>query len=489
VSRSLRKGLLLPVFALLVFMLAGSAALAQETTDQESTDQKAADQETQSRAKKELRIQEVGQEASGSLSPAQKQAEGGYLVPDQAAFDKAKAQANARAEQSSNASPSAGSSSAESPSSPTTQAVTFKNFAGVFDPRVGPSDSTGAVGINRYIELVNEKYAIYSKTGSLISQGTLQQLTGTPSGRSVFDPQIIWDPQTNRFFYVTVDAVSSTNNLLAFGFSKTATPSSAADFCHYEMAGFGRRLPDYPKLGDTQDFLLVGTNTFDAPTDGFLGSDLYSITKPPDGSTCPAASSFVFDSKLSLANASTPVPANQIDTDGTGYVVARARTLPAGYLSIFNVTKDIGGNLVVSPPRRVSVPVYGTPANAPQPNTTRRLDTLDARNTQAVSAIDPRTGRVAIWTQHTTGISAANPVAQVRWYEIGPFPATPGLIQRGSVTGASGRYIFNGAISPDRQVLGTTVKRFGNSMVLNFNSSSTTQRPDIRTVSKIGSGP
>jgi hypothetical protein len=151
VSRSLRKGLLLPVFALLVFMLAGSAALAQETTDQ-----KAADQEAEDRAKKELRIQEVGQVSSGSLSPAQKQAEGGYLVPDQAAFDKAKARANARAEQSSGE-----SSSAESPSSPTTQApVAFSNFMGQRDPQVGPSDSTGAVGPNRYIELVNRRYLV-----------------------------------------------------------------------------------------------------------------------------------------------------------------------------------------------------------------------------------------------------------------------------------------------------------------------------------------
>lgn len=478
-SRALRKGLLLPVLALLVFTLAGSAALAQETTDQ-----KAAGQEAQGRAKKELRIQEVGQESSGSLSPTQKRAEGGYLVPDQATFDKDKAQANARAEQSSGA-----STAAESPSSPTTQApVTFNSFAGQQDPQIGPSDSTGAVGPSRYIELVNTRFGIYSKTGGLIAQGSLQGLTGTPADRNVFDPQIIWDAQTNRFYYMADDIVSDRDNRLAFGFSKTPAPSSAADFCHYEMTGFGTDFPDYPKLGDTQSFLLAGTNTFDAVTSGFLGSDLYSITKPLAGTTCPAVGSFTFDSQLSLPSSFTPVPANQIDASDTGYVVARSSSLPSTSLRLFNITNGGGGNMVVSSVRSVTVPSYNVPANAPQPGTTRKLDTLDARNTQAVSAIDPRTGRVALWTQHTTAVSATNPASQVRWYEINPSVAPPNLVQRGVVTGTSGRYIFNGAISPDRQVLGT-IRRFGNSMVLNFNSSSSTQRPDIRTVSRIGPNP
>ena len=77
----------------------------------------------------------------------------------------------------------------------------------------------------------------------------------------MFDPQIIWDPTTRRFYYVADDVYSAIDNRLAFGFSKTASPSSAADFCKYVIK-FGPRFPDYPKLGDTEDLLLIGANTF-----------------------------------------------------------------------------------------------------------------------------------------------------------------------------------------------------------------------------------
>ena len=98
-----------------------------------------------------------------------------------------------------------------------------------------------------------------------IGTGTLNELAGEPpppppGERRDFDPQIIWDPTTSRFYYVADDVISATDNRLAFGFSKTASPSSAADFCKYTLR-FGSRFPDYPKLGDTEDLLLIGVNT------------------------------------------------------------------------------------------------------------------------------------------------------------------------------------------------------------------------------------
>ena len=93
---------------------------------------------------------------------------------------------------------------------------------------------------------------------------------------------------------------------------------------------------------------------------------------------------------------------------------------------------------------------------------------------------------MAIWTQHTVSGGAG---AWVRWYEINPNPATPVLFQSGTIsgasTGASNRYVYNAAISPDRQRNGSTMKFKGN-MVIGFNTSSTTQRVDIRMASKIG---
>jgi len=55
-----------------------------------------------------------------------------------------------------------------------------------------------------------------------------------------------WEYESND---VADDVQSAIDNRPAFGFSKTASPSSVADVCKYVMK-FGSRFPDYPKPGD-----------------------------------------------------------------------------------------------------------------------------------------------------------------------------------------------------------------------------------------------
>jgi hypothetical protein len=381
-----------------------------------------------------------------------------------------------------------------SPTLPSVLAPTIaRNWAGQRDTTAAPSDSTGAIGTTRYIELVNAKAAVYGRTSNTpTASGPLLDLTGcvtTTCADSVFDPQIIWDPGTKRFFYAADDIVSSTQNFLDIGFSTTATPTlSASSWCRYNFA-FRATFPDYPKLGDTKDFMLIGSNDFSGSS--FTGSTITWVTKPPSGTTCPAPSTFQAGVTGTLKNASgsqafTPVPANQIDTSSTGYAIARPKTIPSGgatFLTTFKITKSSTGTAVI-PATGTSVPVsaFKVPASAPQKGTSDLLDTLDARNTQAVLAVDPSHGGVtALWTQHAVFGGAGS---QVRWYEINP--AANSLIQNGTISSSSS-FTFDGAISPDRLVNGTT-KLFGGDMAIDVVQSSTTTLPAIKMASKIGSG-
>jgi len=369
-----------------------------------------------------------------------------------------------------------------------------RNWAGQRDTTVAPSDSTGAIGTTRYIELVNAKAAVYSRTSNTpTAAGALLQLTGCATAGctdNVFDPQVIWDPGTSRFFYAADDIVSSTQNLLDIGFSTTATPTlSASSWCRFSL-NFGSTFPDYPKLGDTQDFMLIGSNDFSGPN--FTGSTIAWMTKPPPGPACPAPGTLTVGLSGALKNADgtaafTPVPANQTDTSSTGWAVARPASIPsvgATFLTVFTVTRSAAGAAVI-PVTGTSVPVsaFQVPASATQPGTADTLDTLDARNTQAVSAVDPLHGGVtALWTQHAVFGGAGS---QVRWYEINP--ATHSLIQHGTVSSAS-VFTFDGAISPDRLVNGAT-SLFGGDMVIDVVRSSMTTLPTIKAASKIGSSP
>lgn len=102
-----------------------------------------------------------------------------------------------------------------------------------------------------------------------------------------------------------------------------------------------------------------------------------------------------------------------------------------------------GGSPTLVADGEVAVGSFDVPAPAPQPGTTLKLDTLDARLTQAVAAYDPSAGAVGLWTQHT--IAGPGGRSVVRWYEL--LPATATLRQQGQVESASD-FVFNGAISP-----------------------------------------
>lgn len=407
-----------------------------------------------------------------ALTPAQaaKRAQG-YLLPHPAAYDKAKQGAPAKTK----------GTFKPTPGHPRV------SWPGLSDPTVTPPDSTGAIGTTRYIELVNLAYAIYDRAGTALSTGGLDTLTGDAID-GLSDPQVIWDPDTSRFYYAVLDYLS---NHLEVGYSKTNSPSSASDFCKYDVDfGYGPDLPDYPKLGDTADFLLIGANIF-ASGLFFDRSDVAWLAKPAAGTitSCPSAGSSGWPLstgvKQDLRNADTsqadtPVPANQTDGSSTGWVVSAYDS--GNQLSVFQVTKNANGTAnIQGTGSAISVSSFAVPPNASQKGSSHVLDTLDGRLTQAVSAVDPAHGSVGIWTQHTV---ASGSLSADRWYEINP--SGPNLYQSGTVSNSS-LFVFNGAVSPDRVVNGATTA-FGGNMVLGFNTSSSNAYSAIQMVSKTGTG-
>lgn len=356
---------------------------------------------------------------------------------------------------------------------------------GLSETDVAPSDSTGAIGPSDYIEMINLQIGIYNRSLGKITSATLGTLTGQ-SNFNLSDPQVIWDPATNRFYYVVLNVV--TDNI-QWGFSKSSSPTAIpGSFCNYTgNFGYGTSLPDYPKLGDTQHSLLIGVNVF-ASSGAFSGSDVAWVTKPSGTgtvTTCPAASTFKTGKSGFLNSASgghsfTPVPGVQTDTSTTGWIAGIPATLPATSLDLFKVTESSTGTPVI-PTTSTSVPVssYNVPPSAPQPGTSFRLDTLDGRLMHAVVATDPLRGGTALWTANSVAGGAG---AQVRWYEINV--ASHSLFQSGTVSNNS-LYVFNPAISSDRSVVTGGTSAFGSDMVLGVTTSSSSANAADQMVSKI----
>jgi hypothetical protein len=435
----------------------------------------------------------------GSLTPPRgggSRAPKGWLPLNAADFARAKAAANSRAGLHSNA-----STAAQGGATVTSYPNVSPSFDGDYETGLTPPDTTGAIGPDRYIEIINTQYAIYNRSGSVVNGGSLSDLTGVPTGLfgyQLTDPQMMWDAKTQRFYYSVTyyDSLFFSDNGIAVGWSTTATPSSAADWCQYAIS-FGSDLPDYPKLGDSSDFLIYGFNQFSNFAQDYTGSAFAMLNKPPPGSTCAPTSGFTVTSSGGLQNANgsqaaTPVPANLVDdSTGTGYVVANAdlsTTPSADFISLYSVTTngtDANGIPVpaVSGPTTVSVPTYSMPSNAPEQGSSNLLDTLDGRFEAAVAAVDPgHANTPAVWTAHAVFGGGGT---EERWYEVDP--AAGSVLQSGKVSSPS-LFVWNGAVSPDRANNGANAA-FGDSMAISVSTSSTNSYPAIQFVWKNGAGP
>jgi hypothetical protein len=174
-----------------------------------------------------------------------------------------------------------------------------------------PPDTTGSIRPNNYIEMVNSRIAVYDRALTLLGATSTDQLANLP-GCFNGDPQIDWDVAGNRRFYVLLIEQCSiaglTQNGLAIGWSRTADPtpnslagpSSTSGWCKFVLPT-GTFLNDYPKLGHSDGWLVVGSNLFGA-TGNLLTANVLAISKPANAdSSCSAPAS-----TFSYGSAATP---------------------------------------------------------------------------------------------------------------------------------------------------------------------------------------
>src|SRR6266852_487181 len=317
-----------------------------------------------------------------------------------------------------------------------------------------PPDTTGAIGPTHYLEMVNQRVAVYDRSSlALLSSQDLGSFVGAPSGTATSDPQIQWDPQANRWLYAEIGFATG-KNLLVFGWSKTADPSDLANgWCHYGISTFSS-LQDYPKLGHDANFVTVGSNVYDDSKPGFpfVTANIWAIPKPAvTDSTCssPVTATYFADATHLLKNADgtlafTPVPANTSDSATNDYIVAAHDPTLAPQAKVMVWHMEARPNPVLVADGDIAVGTFAIPAAVPQPGTSFLLDSLDGRLTQAVAHFDSGVGAEAVWTQQT--VAGPGGRSMVRWYEFAPSLA-PAIVQQGQVTSATD-FIFNAAISP-----------------------------------------
>ncbi|HEX8856806.1 MAG TPA: hypothetical protein VF752_14510 [Thermoleophilaceae bacterium] len=385
--------------------------------------------------------------------------------------------------------------------------------------RSTPANATGAVGPNNYVQMTNSAVRVYKKSDLTLDSGAgklgsmaLNDFVGA-SNREVVYPQVQWDPVTQRWYYLALyveedkDATHAGKDALAFGWSKTSDPNvppsgfnAATGWCRY-IVDTGVNFDDYPKLGNNDTRLIIGSNSFtdNSDTGDFQTAHVFTVSKPSAGTACATAPDLkqfgTAASPLKMKNgalATTPVPVYLPQSSANGYVLAADDPGTHGNLIANRIMEwhvDSAGNLHddTSSNGLFQVSDYKWPGAAAQGGSSNWLDTLDARLTQAVGVTDPTSGvnALALWTQHT--ILNGTSGAQVRWYELIPSQCnrtgaslcTGGVRQTGNQAPPASTWYFNGAITPTMS---------GNQAVLIYNSAgnaTSTTRSTIKADSRL----
>jgi hypothetical protein len=311
------------------------------------------------------------------------------------------------------------------------QLLIGQNFAGSNQSQSGfiPPDTDGAIGPNSYAELVNGTFAVFSRTGASLMSESLNQFwinAGVTPSNYAYDPRIIYDKSSGRWFASSLDNPNKSNNFL-IAYSKTSDPT--AGWVGYSIPSFGSgttNWADFDTLGVNSNGVYLGANYFPIGTNTNYYTGFVAIPKAQFiAGLNPSYTQFL-----------------QVDPNATGYSVQPSLDLngsftvenllsdyntPAGLLQTSVITLGNPGTLTSS--NGVATTSYNLPPNAQQPGGVNPVDTGDNRFSSSVQAfVNPITGKQELWGVQTV---MDNGVSALHWVRIDV--ATNSIVQDGLI--------------------------------------------------------
>jgi hypothetical protein len=364
-----------------------------------------------------------------------------------------------------------------------TNATPIQNFEGIGNlSALYPPDTQGDVGPDKYIQVVNSNFAIYSKTGSvLLGPAALSTIfAGIPSpwnGTNNGDPVVLYDQATDRWM-ISQFSLPTGNYAELVAVSQTSDPTGA---WYRYVFQFGSKMPDYPKFGIWPDGYYLSFNQFLSSGWGGVGACALERTKMLTGD--PNARIVYFD----LGPTSDPVSMLPADWDGITPPIAGEPNYfsyfndwsspTEDYLKIWqfhvdwtttaNSTFSEAYSLVTAPfNSQICTAVRGR--CIPQPGTSIKLESLSDRLMYRLQYRNFSNYRSMV-TNHTVNIDG-NGRAGIRWYELRNTDSAWTIYQQGTYSpDASARWMGSVAMNANGDIA------LGYSL-----SNSTTIYPSIR---------
>lgn len=306
-----------------------------------------------------------------------------------------------------------------------------------------PPDTHGAVGAKQFVEVVNQRFAVYSKANppALVKNVSLGSFFGyaAPSP-GLFNPRVIYDRTWKRWI-VTANALHESPGVqkLLIAVSKTSDATGAfyvVSDLNADVSQNGE-FSDFPQLGIDQDAVILTTNVFSNETldSPYVRSEVITFAKAAAYNGLALEAQFI-----SAGQSGTIAPPIVLDENPNTFLIAVA---PVGYpdgtsLSLFTLTNSSrGSGASLAGPVAVPVAAYGVPGDAQQLGTADTLLTGDARFVNASTQVGN-----ALWQTHT--VEAGNGLPTPVWYKINTETST--IAEQGFFYSSATSFDFNASI-------------------------------------------
>jgi hypothetical protein len=345
-----------------------------------------------------------------------------------------------------------------------------------------PPDTTGDVGPNHYIQLVNSTgVGIHNKTtGALVTPvfdlGALWPAANTC--RVGFgDPQVLYDEQADRWNLVQFDDVG---NRLCWAVSQTGNPTGAYHLFEFTVPQF----PDYFKVGVWPSGYYVGTNENTYTAYAFNRAKMLAGDATANFVRFPGETNFLMPADVD--GPSTP-------SGGGLFYTFKDNAFHGGAdrIELFRLTPNFATPASSTFTMINSFPIASFTYTVcgffefeciPQPGGAPKLDAVSEWPMQRfayrgdVGGHETLVGNFTVKSHATNATSAG---AGIRWFELRNTGTGWSLFQEGTHDPNDGIDRFMGSISMDA----------AGDIALGYSASSTTLNPSIRYATRLPGDP
>ena len=338
-----------------------------------------------------------------------------------------------------------------------------------------PPDTTGDVGPNHYIQLVNStKVAIYDKSGTLLTPiFNLSSLftTGPCSTEDAGDPQVNWDGLANRW---VLSQFTSTNQLC---FAVSQTPNPTGSYFTYSFTA--PQFPDYFKVGvwPTGYYVSTNENTYTA----------YALDRTKMLAGDPTATAVRFPGETNFLMPANVEGTTAPDPQGGLFYTFKDNAFHGGSdrLQVFRLTPDFAVPANSTFASIATIPISSFTYTVcgffnfdciPQPGTNQGLDALSEWPMQHL-AYRRFADHEALVGNFTVPVGGGR--AGIRWFELRNTGSGYSLFQEGTEAPADGLNRWMGSIA---------INSAGD-IALGYSVSSASVFPSIRYVTRAPTDP